>query len=84
MTRAVAPVVTGISPIEGVPGTKVTIRGENLGSRPEDLIGNAHLLCLPTWFTHLTYSPSLFILLIYCQPLFTYAPQLIPVVLHAL
>ncbi|KAK4306275.1 hypothetical protein Pmani_021897 [Petrolisthes manimaculis] len=34
-----APVVTGISPIEGVPGTKVTIRGENLGNRPEDLIG---------------------------------------------
>ena len=39
MTRAAAPVVTGISPIEGVPGTKVTIRGENLGSRPEDLVG---------------------------------------------
>lgn len=34
-----APVVTGISPIEGVPGTKVIIRGENLGNRPEDLIG---------------------------------------------
>ena len=32
-----APIVTGISPIEGVPGTKVTIRGENLGTRPEDL-----------------------------------------------
>lgn len=39
MTRAAAPVVTGISPIEGVPGTKVTIRGENLGTRPEDLVG---------------------------------------------
>ncbi|XP_063890130.1 LOW QUALITY PROTEIN: exocyst complex component 2-like [Scylla paramamosain] len=39
MTRAAAAVVTGISPIEGVPGTKVTIRGENLGSRPEDLVG---------------------------------------------
>ncbi|CAL4124677.1 unnamed protein product, partial [Meganyctiphanes norvegica] len=36
---ALAPVVTGISPIEGVPGTKVTIRGENLGKRPEDLLG---------------------------------------------
>lgn len=36
---ALAPVVTGISPIEGVPGTKVTIRGENLGNRPEDLVG---------------------------------------------
>ncbi|XP_042861226.1 exocyst complex component 2-like [Penaeus japonicus] len=34
-----APVVTGISPIEGVPGTKVIIRGENFGNRPEDLIG---------------------------------------------
>lgn len=36
---SLAPVVTGISPIEGVPGTKVTIRGENLGTRPEDLVG---------------------------------------------
>jgi exocyst complex component 2 len=34
-----APTVTGLSPIEGVPGTKVTIRGENLGTHPEDLIG---------------------------------------------
>ena len=33
------PIVTGLSPIEGVPGTKLTIRGENLGNRPEDLIG---------------------------------------------
>ncbi|KAG0730531.1 Exocyst complex component 2 [Chionoecetes opilio] len=39
MTQGAAPVVTGISPIEGVAGTKVTIRGENLGSRPEDLVG---------------------------------------------
>lgn len=39
MALALAPVVTGISPIEGVPGTKVTIRGENFGNRPEDLIG---------------------------------------------
>lgn len=34
-----APVVTGLSPIEGPPGTKVTIRGENLGEVPNDLIG---------------------------------------------
>lgn len=33
------PTVTGLSPIEGVPGTKVTIRGEFLGTRPEDLAG---------------------------------------------
>lgn len=33
------PVVTGISPKEGLPGTRVTIRGENLGNRPQDLIG---------------------------------------------
>ncbi|KAG7167081.1 Exocyst complex component 2-like 2, partial [Homarus americanus] len=39
MAIALPPVVTGISPIEGVPGTKVTIRGENFGNRPEDLIG---------------------------------------------
>ncbi|XP_039609362.1 exocyst complex component 2 isoform X1 [Polypterus senegalus] len=33
------PLVTGISPNEGVPWTKVTIRGENLGTGPTDLIG---------------------------------------------
>jgi len=33
------PVVTGVSPKEGPPGTRVTIRGENLGFGPEDIIG---------------------------------------------
>ncbi|KAA0708629.1 Exocyst complex component 2 [Triplophysa tibetana] len=33
------PLVTGISPNEGTPWTKVTIRGENLGTGPTDLIG---------------------------------------------
>lgn len=32
------PVVTGISPKEGPPGTRVTIRGENLGTKPNDLV----------------------------------------------
>ncbi|XP_055426418.1 exocyst complex component 2 isoform X2 [Bubalus kerabau] len=32
------PLVTGISPNEGIPWTKVTIRGENLGTGPADLI----------------------------------------------
>ena len=32
-------VVTGISPKEGRPGTKLTIRGENFGDGPNDLIG---------------------------------------------
>lgn len=32
------PVVTGISPIEGPPGTKVTLRGENLGVDAKDLV----------------------------------------------
>lgn len=41
------PVVTGISPKEGPPGTKVTIRGEFLGTSPTDLIGNySHILKL--------------------------------------
>lgn len=31
------PLVSGVSPNEGLPGTKVTIRGENLGSRKEDV-----------------------------------------------
>lgn len=34
-----APIVTGVSPKEGSPGTKVTIRGENLGSGQNDLMG---------------------------------------------
>ena len=33
------PVVSGISPREGPPGTKITIRGENLGISPQDLVG---------------------------------------------
>lgn len=33
------PVVTGLSPKEGPPGTKITIRGEHLGSSARDLIG---------------------------------------------
>lgn len=33
------PLVTGVSPKEGPPGTRVTIRGENLGNDPRDLIG---------------------------------------------
>ena len=33
------PVVTGISPSVGLPGTKVTIRGENLGESKDDIIG---------------------------------------------
>ena len=36
---ASAPVVNGISPKEGSPRTKLTIRGENLGGSAEDLIG---------------------------------------------
>lgn len=33
------PVVTGISPKEGPPGTRVIVRGEFLGIRAQDLIG---------------------------------------------
>ncbi|KAL8560897.1 hypothetical protein ACOMHN_059081 [Nucella lapillus] len=33
------PLVTGVSPKEGPPGTRITIRGENLGIDPRDLIG---------------------------------------------
>lgn len=33
------PVVTGLSPKEGTPGTKVTIRGEFFGTTAKDLIG---------------------------------------------
>ena len=34
-----SPVVTGISPAVGPPGTKVKIRGENLGKSAADLLG---------------------------------------------
>ncbi|CAG9829620.1 unnamed protein product [Diabrotica balteata] len=33
------PIVTGLSPNEGPPGTRIKIRGENFGSQPSDLIG---------------------------------------------
>lgn len=41
---APAPVVTGLSPKEGPPGTKVTIRGEFLGTRANDLMGKSKTL----------------------------------------
>ena len=31
--------MTGISPTVGLPGTKVTIRGENLGESKDDVTG---------------------------------------------
>ncbi|XP_057663780.1 exocyst complex component 2 [Diorhabda carinulata] len=33
------PIVTGLSPNEGPPGTRIKIRGENFGGKPSDLIG---------------------------------------------
>lgn len=33
------PIVTGLSPNEGPPGTRIKIRGEHLGKSPQDLIG---------------------------------------------
>ena len=33
------PVVTGISPKEATAGTRITIRGENLGVAQQDLLG---------------------------------------------
>lgn len=37
------PVVTGLSPKEGPPGTRVIIRGEFLGTKATDLIGGCKL-----------------------------------------
>ena len=39
------PIVTGISPKEASAGMKITIRGENLGVSPEDLLGVLVLGC---------------------------------------
>jgi len=40
--RKLSPQVTGISPKEGPPGTRVTIRGENLGVTARDLTGTRY------------------------------------------
>lgn len=42
------PVVTGLSPKEGPPGTRITIRGEFLGTRASDLIGKSSSILLLT------------------------------------
>lgn len=39
LSMKVGPLVTGLSPKEGVPGTLITIRGENFGHNSNDLIG---------------------------------------------
>ena len=44
MSAKVAPVVTGISPREGPPGTRVTIRGENFGESAADLQSKFYLI----------------------------------------
>ena len=36
---APSPLVTGISPKEGPPGTRITIRGEFLGNSSQDIVG---------------------------------------------
>lgn len=46
------PVVTGLSPKEGPPGTRVIIRGEFLGTRVQDLIGRRSPYDLFWMFTH--------------------------------
>lgn len=49
------PIVTGLSPKEGPPGTKITIRGEFLGNRADDLIGKLLTLCIQGVFSHYQY-----------------------------
>jgi len=44
-SRRPAPQVTGISPKEGPPGTRVTIRGEYLGVDARDLTGMLQWVC---------------------------------------
>ena len=41
-TRRPPPQVTGISPKEGPPGTRVTLRGEDLGTDARDLTGKLY------------------------------------------
>ena len=57
--RRPLPQVTGISPKEGPPGTRVTIRGQDVGLDTRDLIGNILLLYLLTKYLNvLTISTS--------------------------
>ena len=44
------PVVTGISPAEGPPGTKVIIRGEHLGVNAKDVTGKIRRSLSPNEF----------------------------------
>ena len=39
-----APIVSGISPAEGPPGTTVKIRGENLGKDAKDVLSKSIIL----------------------------------------
>ena len=47
LVESEGPVVTGISPSVGLPETKVTIRGENLGESKDDVIGTKNLKLCP-------------------------------------
>ena len=51
----VQPVVTGISPAEGPPGTIVKIRGENLGKSENDLLGKNNIFKNFGWSHFLSY-----------------------------
>jgi len=60
---APAPVVTGISPKEAKPGTKIIIRGENLGSSFHDLLGvfilgKFHLTLISYWLWLIIRKPT--------------------------
>lgn len=43
MSKGAIPIVNGVSPHQGVPGTQIKIRGENLGLDSNDLL--ALIIC---------------------------------------
>ena len=77
-----APLVTGVSPKEGPPGSRVTIRGENFGKDPKDLIGELLFLEMSNGHNLHSYTPRK--LCLWVGILFSRCPSVRPFVCNVL